>query len=511
MEKIIKGVKNMSKSISNKKIAIFCSLFFIAFLISLLSSINVFSKDIPYTDSSVFLTIGKGMNEGLTPYKDFFDHKGPLIYFINAFGWSLGKLTGVWVLEIFFLFATVIFLFKTSEILLPNRPFFSILMTFFSLVPLIVFFEGGNFTEEYAISFISLTLYYFTKYYYKHENLKIWEIILIGASFAGTLLLRPNMIAAWIVFCLAIVLKEVLEKKYKRILAFAILFIFGMLIVILPAMIYLLVRGAFVDFIQQFFVFNSRYASNGGWEVVGNNLLMILENKYVCLLLLGLSLIVAFYKTKEKNFYISILLAVILSIFIIAYSQDNYLHYYLILVPYFLIPITVLGVVFLEKLSTKKQWIEYVYLFVLLFVLCISTLIAGKNIVVSTYHSNEESGRIAAGELIKSKTKKNDKITVVGNSSVMYLYSDRESVSKYIYQSTLKMGSPAAVEEYKSDVLKNKPQAVVFTLSGNQAMIDGKQDDNSDYYNFFPDLLAKDYEEPIQVSNYMIYFKKKIS
>ena len=39
-----------------------------------------------WTDSNLYFTIGRGMLEGLMPYRDLFDHKGPLIFLLYALG-----------------------------------------------------------------------------------------------------------------------------------------------------------------------------------------------------------------------------------------------------------------------------------------------------------------------------------------------------------------------------------------------------------------------------------------
>ena len=39
-----------------------------------------------WTDSNLYFTIGRGMTQGLMPYRDLFDHKGPLIFMIYALG-----------------------------------------------------------------------------------------------------------------------------------------------------------------------------------------------------------------------------------------------------------------------------------------------------------------------------------------------------------------------------------------------------------------------------------------
>ncbi|HYW32420.1 MAG TPA: hypothetical protein VE869_12990, partial [Gemmatimonas sp.] len=49
-------------------------------------------------DPSIFVYEGALLRNGAMPYADFWDHKGPLIYLINAAGLSVadGRLWGVW-------------------------------------------------------------------------------------------------------------------------------------------------------------------------------------------------------------------------------------------------------------------------------------------------------------------------------------------------------------------------------------------------------------------------------
>ena len=54
-----------------------------------------------WTDSNLYFTIGRGMLEGLMPYRDLFDHKGPLIFLLYALGALVSDTSffGVFLLE----------------------------------------------------------------------------------------------------------------------------------------------------------------------------------------------------------------------------------------------------------------------------------------------------------------------------------------------------------------------------------------------------------------------------
>ena len=106
----------------------------------------------PAEDSSVFLYIGKRMLEGKLPYRDLFDHKGPILYFIECLGLRLshGKTDGVWMLEVLNLLWTSALMFRLGLLAANNRSscYLAVMMTV--IVCGWKVWQGGNFTEEYA-------------------------------------------------------------------------------------------------------------------------------------------------------------------------------------------------------------------------------------------------------------------------------------------------------------------------------------------------------------------------
>ena len=71
----------------------------------LLIFISLFSLPgitLPNRDSSVFQYAGAQMLAGKIPYLDFWDHKGPLIFVVNALGAWIhgGDPSGVWLVEL---------------------------------------------------------------------------------------------------------------------------------------------------------------------------------------------------------------------------------------------------------------------------------------------------------------------------------------------------------------------------------------------------------------------------
>lgn len=81
------------------KIFIILLLTFISFILVMQSTLNYWTNGMSGPDSSVFKYMALVISKGGMPYKDAFDHKGPLLYIINYIGQLISYYRGVWVIE----------------------------------------------------------------------------------------------------------------------------------------------------------------------------------------------------------------------------------------------------------------------------------------------------------------------------------------------------------------------------------------------------------------------------
>ena len=492
----------MNAKETKEKLLLAAGLAFIALCACMTSPLNPLSKAASGSDSSVFLTIAQGMLRGKLPYVGFFDHKGPLIYFINAIGLSMGGMVGVWLLEWFFMFVSACFAYKISRFFSGKlASFFTI---GFSFIVLSRFLEGGNLTEEYALPFIFIALYIFTRYCFTQIEPGKIQLAILGISFGVMLSLRPNMFGIWFGFCIVIIIRKLLQKEYKTLIHYFLFFIIGMSIAILPVFLFLYQKGAYNNFIYQYIIFNSTFFTRSPAQIITMSFLLnidaLMKVNCVCLsLIVGIIWLTKKQHNREYIFYIGYLVSCLTSVFLIVISMNRHEHYYLPLVPLFVPVLSFCIDKLIVFFSTSRYGIiKYgIPLMILLIFVSHEIFMAGYNIIGSlTSKTREEYRQI--GTIIDANTREDDVISVLGNRCIVYLYTKRNSASKYIYQSAIATRSIEMVNEYLYDILTQKPKILVVPLVYTL-------DESSGIYTPILSMIDNEYTEIFKSSDLVFY------
>ena len=219
-------------------------------------------RTLPSRDSGFFMYAGSQILDGNLPYIDFWDSKGPGIFYINALGLFLGKgyRWGVWLLEYFLLLiSSYLFHQAVEKKWGVGAAFFSNAAWLYGLSRV---WEGGNLTEEYSLFFSFILISYFltqtsrNSFYdkehkgseSKNQNPRLFLrstwcpswlesfcfdcnnliskflktdrklYILLGATFALSFLFRANNTGVQIALLLALLLSSLWQHKYRQII-----------------------------------------------------------------------------------------------------------------------------------------------------------------------------------------------------------------------------------------------------------------------------------------------------
>lgn len=215
-------------------------------------------------DSGVFKSMGLAITQGKVPYVDFFDHKGPVLYFINALGqWLIPGRMGIFLLQIIAISVSLVYLFKTARLFLNGvQSVCVMLVTLFVLGGL---YEEGNQCEEWILAIVSPTIFFLLSDIVHGESNHISPLygLLYGICFGLAFFIRPNDALAILGGGLlgAICYAWFMLKEPKIMILYDILaFIGGFVLIYIPIFVYFSYHDAFDDLIYGLFIHNSLYS-----------------------------------------------------------------------------------------------------------------------------------------------------------------------------------------------------------------------------------------------------------
>ena len=332
----------------------------------------------------------------------------------------------------------------------------NLISTISTYLLLTLYFEQGNLTEEWALPFISISLYIFIKYIVS-GSINNFYIILCGACFAIVTMLRINMIVIWGVFALIILIINIRNKTYVSLFKQIFWFSLGSSIIFIPIIIYLLKNDAIVDFMNQYIKFNLQYQKATFSEKI-DSLIYFSNNPIIYISFISL---IYMYKNGKirKELVLGIGISEIGSLLAIAMAGRLYMHYGMILIPV----LSVLVATVIETISTlnDKKIEKYILMYIVLTVILVPNAIKLYKNIKDIRNLDDTYVRYIA-ETVKENTEDSDMITVLGNSDIVYILSDRMSVSKYSYQFPISNVNPHIFEEYMRDIKNGRPKAIVI-------------------------------------------------
>lgn len=299
------------------------------------------NSNIQGIDSGVFSSVGMHLNHGVPLYEGIWDHKQPLIYILNAaalsFGEGISAIRAMDRISVFFSSLLLMILLRQLGL----KWFFSalILLLFFVHVYNYRLFDGGNYTELYAVTFVLAGIATIL-HGISNRNPPLYFAaaggILLGIA---PLFKEPFLfsIMPWVAYY---TISTHLRKQHKRTL----LFLLGLLFPSIVSFFYLLTNGilwSWVDMMSFQFGY-SENDKNFSWQILSSletSSIVLLRHTKTGFLLFALFFLIAsldFIRTKSvRPLYIACGFSVILEFLGASLSGRNYEHYYIQMLPSF--------------------------------------------------------------------------------------------------------------------------------------------------------------------------------
>ena len=408
------------------------------------SSLNPFSKVVPSIDSSVFIYMGQRLRDGAVPYRDAFDHKGPLLYAIEWLGLTIGNgsTVGIWVIEFISMLFFLYFMYKIAK-LFTESDIIAVSSIAFGTELLMNSFENGNFSEEYALPFIAFSLYVFLKYIYKDE-VKYRYVAAAGACCGCVLLLRANMVSAWAAWAVVVIVMIIInsnkttKEKLLQIIKLILFFTAGMIVAIAPFVIWYACKGALKIMYDTYIGSNMLYVGGNPHSIssVANVIKtyshMMVQTTYIILLYI-IAVICWSYHCKNSKKMLVIwgnVFYIIVTMYLVSVSGRNYSHYLMVFTPCLMLSLVLMLDSFRNDCVTKMSARYWSFILIVASVLFYAGPFRSQiSTIRATMTGNEENDKLIAE--IKGITSKEDEVFVLNNRVCFLVKTDRHTNFRY--------------------------------------------------------------------------------
>lgn len=501
----------------NNKVLLIISLILIliSFSMVLLSlRTNPFSNRLNAHDSSMFIYFGRGIKDGMIPYNEMFDHKGIILFFVQYLGIFLGNGNdnlGIWIIEVLFFSVTTIFFLKmgkliTKDIFIPSIAFFVICTIGLHT------FEGGNLSEEFALPFISIALYFFVKIILTNRYSRM-TLFLIGLTGGIIFFIRSNMIALWIVFCLFLLIKNTMVKNYPILLE-QICFIFlGGITVCSGVLTYGFITESLNEMIYQTFILNFQYSSilENTSPVSPNESFLDFVNRSGVLVFISLFFMSMLYRDKKdpiKTLSVIIVIYMLFNYMTVIMSGRFYLHYFTTMLPILFI-LTVIGLYwFSDIMILKNKPISIILLFLIVPLFSFYVGLTRNIIELNTIQPSEytESAPVEVAQFIEENSDEDEPIYVHNINANIYNLSDRYSNSRFFVLPSLNYEMFAnLLAEFKNDFKNCPPKFVVVKKD----VMSSSWEDDEKLNKYVQKVLQQEYAIEREFDQQLLLFEKQ--
>ena len=417
-------------------------------------------------DSAVFMVVGKGMSKGFVPYRDLFDHKGPLLYLLNAVGfWMFDGKLGVLLIQTIFMMTVLVTIYKTARLYVTPTLSVTVVAIFMFLYCAMI--SEGNMTEEWSLIFNVFPIYLILSYYRKGNvtlNHPFLYSFIYGLCLGAHTMIRINNAAVLCGMFLCFAIMLIREKAIGKLIAHMLVVLLGAFVVVVPFAVYFAANHAFSDFIYANFIYNFLYASDGSSSK------SLVDWLFVCVRISSLAILIwsAFACRKAKliddnSCFITISMGAVSALTM--FLGYGWLHYYLVYVPIMLVGVAFAFLYFssfplkvkIAKLSHFTSSFTLVTIVILMPFLWSGIRHIGKNVLFDFAGYFDENVR-SVTELVSSIPKnERDSVWSYDVQPQFYLYADIIPCYKYFTLQSFQSQSNEFIMPGIKEMLSNTP------------------------------------------------------
>jgi 4-amino-4-deoxy-L-arabinose transferase-like glycosyltransferase len=470
------------------------------------------SPGVPSRDSGVFLYTGWRVLHGEIPYLQIWDHKPPVIYYLDALGLALtpDSTWGVWMVEVVSLTLAAAFGFYLLKRLYGLFP--AIFISFLWLFSAFHILVGGNLTTEYALPFqFALFWLFFRAESERHYG---WRGFALGAVTALLFFTRQNAVAIAVAIGFYLLIRRFSQREFRRFVSDSLPILVGGLTVTVGIVGYFAYQGALPAFWEVAFQYNFAYIGERGDPERINALLQGLNQlekvglAQIAFMGWGAALLLLIFKKeriapKSRSLLWMTLIALPIELWMVSIGGRPRIPYFTVLLPV------------LSVFAGFGLWLVFDSILkdvprvagaglVLIMVASLWSVLAADYVELSSFYA-QPTGDSELIAYIQDNTSQQDMVLMWGAESAYNFMTRRASPTRFVYQYPLYngYGGKAYLSEFLNDILVNRPRLIIF--SSNAKFSDFRFPRRDNQIGALMDQVKSRYTETVELGDWLIY------
>ena len=367
-----------------------------------------------WVDVNIYFTIGKGMMNGLVPYRDLFDQKGPVVFLLYGLCSLLSgqSFLGVWLAEILSFSGFLWFSLATLRLFEKENALLWMPLLGAATLTSLAFSHGGS-LEEFCLFPFSYGLYSFVKYYRcTYPKPVPLSVVALNGLCAGMVMMSKfNLLAFYFAWMAVVGVSQLLIRRIRRLFAACGLYLAMMAACALPWLLYFQAVDGMDAFVSSYITGNLFGYSYLDEPTLIHLLSAILRGtgatlyrniRYSWLILLGMT-----WFTFKKNCLplpgkIGLWVMAVLTCCGIYCGGQGYRYYGIVLMVFCVLGLVPLASLFNERLAAKiPRAVRVLPALVTALSLCFCLLFTGNRYLMGV--AKEETPQYRFASLMKEK------------------------------------------------------------------------------------------------------------
>jgi len=205
-----------------------------------------------WVDVNCFFTVGKSMMNGIVPYRDLFEQKGPFLYFLHGLAWLISNdsFLGVYVLEVIAATFFLYYIHRSVSLFVTERTALLVIPTAALVIYTSPAFCHGDSVEELCMPFLAYAVWVGFKALLADSDIPDREYLIIGICSGLVFWSKFILVGFYIGWFLVPAVRLLKKQAYKKLFRAIGMVAVGVAVSTIPFVIYFGLHNAIGDWLE---------------------------------------------------------------------------------------------------------------------------------------------------------------------------------------------------------------------------------------------------------------------